>query len=124
MQSPQISLPFEPGLVELWPTAREYLLYQIQLKKIPQKGLAAEMDISPSVLSRKLNQGEGDCQRLTFDDVEKIFKVGGPALVRDMMVYFVTKYCDSQEAQKERERAEMVDLSRRLNQVLAKWEKE
>lgn len=116
----QISLPFEPGLLDLWPTSREYLLYQIQLLRLSQKAIAADMDISPSVLSRKLNQGKDDCQRLSLDDLEGIFKHAGAALVRSMMIYFATKYCDSQEEVEKREQAEIAALAERLNTLLAR----
>ena len=55
----------------------------------PQKVIAADMDYSPSDLSRKLAQAPNDSRRLTADDVELFIEVTGDL---SPVYYFVEKY--------------------------------
>lgn len=67
----QITLNYEAGLVEAYPTCREYIAGRIHQLGRPQKAIAADMDYSPSHLSRKCAQSPGDSMKFTLDDLEK-----------------------------------------------------
>ncbi len=68
--SPQLTLNFEPSLPDRYPTLRDFIAYRVQVQAKPAKTIAADMDLSPSMLSRKLSPGDGDTQRFNIDDLE------------------------------------------------------
>lgn len=85
----QITINYDAGLVDSYSTCREYLSALIHQQGRPQKAIAADMDYSPSDLSRKLAQAPNDSRRFTLDDLEKFIEVTeeiGPVL------YLVEKY--------------------------------
>lgn len=97
---PQLTLNFEPALPELFPTLRGYVAYRIQEQRLNAAALASKMDLSPSVLSRKLAQNEGDTQRLNCDDLEGHIKSTGD--VSSVMEYLAAKYMDKPDARRAR----------------------
>jgi hypothetical protein len=66
----QITLDFEASLIESYPTCREYVASLVHQQGRPQKAIAADMDYSPSDLTRKLAQAPEDSRRFTVDDLE------------------------------------------------------
>ena len=52
----QLTLNFEPALPERFPTLRAYVAHRSAVVAKPMKAVAADMDLSPSTLSRKLNR--------------------------------------------------------------------
>lgn len=85
----QITLNFEAGLVDSYPSCREYVAARIHHQGRPQKTIAADMDYSPSHLSRKLAQNPDDSMRFTLDDLEKFMDVTGDTRP---VLYLVEKY--------------------------------
>lgn len=112
----QLTLDFQPTLPERFPTLREYLAYRAQSLEKPQKTIAADMDMSPSMLSRKLNPGEGDTQRFNLDDLENYIKATGDAGA--VVEYLAAKYMDSDEAKQRRAITEALNLMQRLSGIL------
>jgi hypothetical protein len=88
--SPQLTLNFEPSLPERFPSLRAYVAFRVQEQRLHAATLAGKMDLSPSVLSRKLNQPEGDSNRLTCDDLEGYIRETGDLLA--VMEYLAAKY--------------------------------
>ena len=97
---PQLTLNFEPALPELFPTLRGFIAYRVQEQRLNAAGLAGKMDLSPSVLSRKLSQNEGDTQRLNCDDLEAYCRATGD--VASVMEYLAAKYMDAPDARRTR----------------------
>lgn len=89
MKTGQLTLNFERGLAECYPTCREYVAARIHQQGRPQKAIAADMDYSPSDLSRKLAQSPGDPRRFSLDDLEKFIEVTGDT---KPVLYLVEKY--------------------------------
>lgn len=85
----QITLNYEQGLVESFPTCREYLAHRVHHQGVPQKAIAADMDYSPSHLSRKCSQSPDDSMRMTLDDLEKFIQVTGDS---SPVLYLVEKF--------------------------------
>jgi hypothetical protein len=56
---------------------------------IPQKAIAADMDYSPSTLSRKLAQNPDDSQKFTLDDLETYMQTTSDT---QPVLYLVEKY--------------------------------
>lgn len=61
---------FESGHIGAFRSCREYVAFCVSTLGRFQKTIAADMDISPSVLSRKLSQYPGDTRRFGVDDLE------------------------------------------------------
>lgn len=85
----QLTLNFDAGLTECYATCREYVQARVHQQQRLQKVIAADMDYSPSDLSRKLAQSPGDSRRFTLDDLEKFVQVTGDTMP---ILYLVEKY--------------------------------
>lgn len=85
----QLTLNLEAGLVESYSSCREFVAARVHQQGRPQKAIAADMDYSPSALSRKLAQNPDDSMRLTVDDLEKYMDVTGD---HKPVLYLVEKY--------------------------------
>lgn len=113
----QLTLTFEPSLAELWGTLREFLAFRVSAQAKPAKSIAAEMDIAPSTLSRKLAPHEGDSARFNVDDLERYLVATGdaPAIIE----YLASKFMDGgDEGRKARALAQVEQLSRDLERAL------
>lgn len=97
---PQLTFNFEPSLPERFKTLREFIAYRIQEQRLNAAALAGKMDLSPSVLSRKLNQPDGDTQRLNVDDLEHYITSTGD--IASVIEYLAAKYMDNEPARKAR----------------------
>jgi hypothetical protein len=97
---PQLTLDFEPSLPEQFSSLRAYVGFRVQEQRLNAATLAAKMDLSPSVLSRKLNQPEADTQRFNCDDLEAYIKATGD--VNSVVSYLAAKYMDDPAARKTR----------------------
>lgn len=95
-----MTLNFEPTVVDRWPTLREFMAHRLAVGKKPAKVVAADMDLSPSALSRKLNPADGDTQRLNVDDLERLLESTGDAAA--VIEYLAAKFLDTPEARKQR----------------------
>lgn len=85
----QLTLNFESGAVEIYASCREYVAARVHQMGRPQKTIAADMDYSPSDLSRKLSQNPDDSRRFTLDDLERYVQVTGD---REPIYYLVERY--------------------------------
>jgi hypothetical protein len=96
----QLTLSFEPALPDRFPSLREYIAHRANINTKSAKVIASDMDMAPSMLSRKLNPGEGDTQRFNVDDLEAYLRSSGdaPAVIE----YLAAKFMDSPEARRAR----------------------
>lgn len=113
----QLRLNFEPSLPERYPTLREYIAYRTLIGPKLGKTIAADMDMSPSMLSRKLSPSEGDTQRMNLDDFEGWLRSTGDAAA--VVQYLAAKYMDSDETRKARAIGQAEKLLSELGPVLA-----
>lgn len=113
----QLTLSFEPSLPERFPTLRAYVAHRTPLLAKSAKVIAADMDMSPSTLSRKLNPSEGDTQRFNLDDLEAFLESTGdaPAVIE----YLAAKYMDSPDARKARALTKVERLAEELSAAMA-----
>lgn len=96
----QLTLRFDAGLAECYASCREYIAARLHQQGRPQKSIAADMDYSPSDLSRKLAQAPDDSRRFTLDDLERYIEVTGD---KQPVLYLVEKYlapADTDELQR------------------------
>jgi hypothetical protein len=99
LSASQLTLNFEPELPERFGTLREFVAFRIHEMRVNAKTLASDMDLSPSVLSRKLHPSEHDTSRLTVDDLEAYIRVTKDT---SPLEYLAAKYMDSPDARKAR----------------------
>lgn len=85
----QLTLSFEAGYAECYGTCREFVASRVHMQGRPQKAIAADMDYSPSDLSRKLAQNPDDSRRFTLDDLERFMDATGDT---SPVYYLVEKY--------------------------------
>lgn len=113
---PQLTLNFEPSLPEQWKSLRAYIAFRVQEQRLNAANLAGKMDLSPSMLSRKLTPSEGDTQRFNCDDLENYIKVSGDT---SAIEYLASKYLCSDESRKARAIARVEHLATELSNALA-----
>lgn len=112
----QMTLSFEPSLPERFPSLREFIAFRVQEQRLHAATLAAKMDLSPSTLSRKLNQPDGDTQRLNCDDLEAYIKATGDT---SPLEYLAAKFLDSPDARRMRVLSNAENLLSQLLPVLS-----
>jgi hypothetical protein len=111
-----MTFSFEPSLADRFPTLRQYIAHRVNTHAKSAKVIAGDMDMAPSLLSRKLNPGDGDTQRFNLDDLEGYLRSSGdaPAVIE----YLASKYMDSPDARKARMLARAETLLADLSAVL------
>ncbi len=109
----QLTLDFEPSLVERHRTCLDCVKQSAYTHRNPLKTIAADMDLSESELSRKLAQNPNDTRRFTLDDLESFVTATGDTTP---ILYLAAKYLADQNALKQ---AAMQQLMRELPDVLA-----
>lgn len=113
----QLTLNWEPSLPERFPTLRSYVAHRANVVPKSLKTQAADLDMAPSTLSRKLNPADGDTQRLNCDDLEAwLLSTGDAAAVIE---YLAAKFMDTQEARKSRALSKLETLAADLAATLA-----
>lgn len=103
----QLTLNFDAGISKCYATLREYVATRVHQQGKLQKIIAADMDLSPSHLSRKLAQSPNDTLRLTCDDLENYISTQNDV---QPILYLVEKYmggADKTIEQLERQLAEL-----------------
>lgn len=115
--SNQLTINFEPSLPERYRPLREFLAYRVMVQAKPLKSIAADMDMSPSLLSRKLNPGDADTQRFNLDDLEQYLDTAGDAAA--VVEYLAAKYLQGDEARKAQALARVELLAKDLERALS-----
>lgn len=90
----QVTLNFEAGYADAYPTLREYVAHRTHQQGKPQKAVAADLDYSPSHWSRKCAQSPDDSLRMTVDDVERFIESNDDI---SPVLYWVEKYCTKRD---------------------------
>lgn len=112
----QLTLNFEPTLPEKYRSLRDFLAYRVQVQSRPAKTIAGDMDMSPSMLSRKLTPGDGDTQRFNVDDLENYISVTKDTTPIE---YLASKYLQSDASRQARAIARVEALATEMGNALA-----
>jgi hypothetical protein len=96
----QMTLSFEPALPDRFPSLRAYVAHRASITQKSLKTQAADLDMAPSTLTRKLNPAEGDTQRFNCDDLEDWIKSTNEAAA--VIEYLAAKFMDTPEARRSR----------------------
>lgn len=85
----QLTINFDASLVEAYDCCRDLIAVRVNQQGVYQKVIAADMDMAPSQLTRKLVQYPNDSARFTLDDLEKYFQKTSD---REPLHYLNAKY--------------------------------
>lgn len=85
----QITLNYDAGLTDSYGSCREYVANRVHHQGRAQKSIAADMDYSPSQLTRKCAQSPNDSMRFTLDDFESFIEVTGDTTP---ILYLIEKF--------------------------------
>lgn len=114
----QLLIDFDASLVTSYGTCREFIAARVHQLGRPQKSIAADMDYSPSDLSRKLAQNPDDSRRFTLDDLEKYIET-----TKDIepVKYLAEKYLVGQvdEIQKLRDQIAFLEQQKNVKSLRA-----
>ena len=105
MNKVQLTLDFAPGISGGYESCREFVAARVHQLGRPQKSIAADLDMAPSQLTRKLAQSPGDSARFTVDDLEAYMASTGDT---DPILYLADKFL---------RRADPDDLRRRIAEL-------
>lgn len=111
----QLTLNFEPSLPDRFASLRDFIAHRVQVQGKPAKTIAADMDLSPSTLSRKLAPQDGDTQRLSCDDLERFITATGDT---SPIAYLAAKFLQGDDARKARAIARVEQLAMELDRTL------
>jgi hypothetical protein len=109
----QLSLNFEPGLAERWSTVKACVRERVYANQKPLKAIAADMNLSPSELSRKLSENPDDTRDLSVDDLERFITATQD---HTPIYYLIEKFAISTQTKQAYAAAE---LAKALPQILA-----
>ncbi len=108
----QLTMNFEPVFHKQWESCREYMDDKLIPDYLNERGLqkkylAADLEMSPSELRRKLCPGVGDKRNFTLDDLEKWLGV-----TKDLrpLFYLFEKYSADHEDELARLKARVAEL--------------
>ena len=85
----QLTINFDASLTDAYGSCRELLQARVHQIGRQQKAIAADLDMAPSQLTRKLAQSPGDSARFTLDDLERYFQTNDD---RQPLHYLNAKY--------------------------------
>jgi len=109
----QLTLDFEAGLSKCYASGRELIQALVHQQNKLQKAIAADMDLAPSQLTRKLAQSPNDSARFTLDDAETWMNV-----TQDyrLIEYYIDRYLATASISKiEQLEAEIIRLKQNKN---------
>lgn len=106
-----MTVDFPPGLAERHATALDCVRECVYTSRQPQKAIAANMDLSPSELSRKLSHNPDDPRRFTLDDLERFIAATGDVTP---IYYLIEKYIEDADLRQRRALSELANLAPQL----------
>jgi hypothetical protein len=111
----QIEMDFTPGLTQQYPELMDLVTVVVYGAKIGLGGVAAELDKSPSLLSRMLNRNPDEQRNLPLADLPKIIHCTGDLRI---VHWLVEKYCEDSDAKRKRALDEIPAVVSQLQQLL------
>ena len=108
----QLAIDFDPDITKAYSRCTDYVAARVHQLRVPQKAIAADMDLSPSQLSQKLGPTGQSSARFTLDDLEHFVEVTGDL---EPVRYLVAKYLYKQSP--DDIRAQIAELEERLKEA-------
>lgn len=111
----RVQLEIPDGLAERYSTALEVVRAGAYSNRKPLKTIAADMDVSPSDLSRKLANNPDDPRRFTLLDLESYVTSTGDI---QPVFYLVQKFCTDPQAKQRDALAALAKLAPQIQALL------
>lgn len=107
MSNSQFMPPFQPGLTAQFPRFRDILINTVYTSRKGLNGVAADLDQSPSDLSKRLSSEHGDPRPMREEDILGILES-----TKDVraIYWLVEKFIQSPDAQKTQAIAQLAEL--------------
>jgi len=116
----QFQLDFEPTILEQFRTWKQCIAATVYGSRIGLSGVAAHCDVSPSALSRMLNENEEDPRHLPADLVVKIIEATGDLRP---IYWLIAKFLPDESTRQRAAVAQLEALLPQINAVLATLQK-
>jgi hypothetical protein len=111
----QLTLDFQPGLAERHATLLDCIKACVYSSPEPLKRVAANMDMSPSDLSRKLADNKDDPRRFSLTDLETYIRVTGDTTP---ILYLAQKFCVDVESKQRAALSALAGMAPQLQALL------
>lgn len=115
VSSSPVQLDIPDGLAERYTSVLEVVRAGAYSNRKPLKTIAADMDVSPSDLSRKLANNPDDPRRFTLFDLESYMVSTGDLLP---ILYLVQKFCADPQAKQREALAALAKLAPQIQALL------
>lgn len=94
----QLTLDFDASLTARFRSLREVTAHVVYSSRRGLSSVAADLDMSPSELTKRLNEDSAEPRPLRVDDLEKIIASTGDTLP---IAWLVAKYMQDSDAQRQ-----------------------
>lgn len=109
MKNVQLSIDFAPGLTARFRSLKQACAHAVYASRGGLSGVAADMDMSPSELSKRLSDTEStDNRPLRAEDIEDIVTSTGD---RTPVYYMVEKFLQDPKAKRDQALAQMAEMA-------------
>jgi hypothetical protein len=115
MTRPQVEMDFEPGLTQQFPEFLDLLAAVVYGSRPGLSGVAAELDKSPSLLSRMLSRDKDDPRHLPMAELPKIIHATGD---RRPIYWLIEKFLEDPEIKRRRALDHLAELMPQLQGLL------
>lgn len=115
MTRPQVEMDFEPGLTQQFPEFVDLLAAVVYGSRPGLSGVAADLDKSPSLLSRMLSRHADDPRHLPASDIPKIIAATGD---RRPVYWLVEKFLEDPEVKRARALDYLAELMPQLQGLI------
>jgi len=105
-----MDIEFEAGLVRVYPTLMDMVRSVAGHCGKPHKAIAADMDLSPSELSRKLSENPDDSRRLNVRELEAFITSTGDRGL-DVIYWLIERFLERPQARQDRAANELLKMA-------------
>lgn len=106
----QMEIDFEAGLIKQFPEIMDMVRHCAYACGRQLKGVAADMDLSQSELSRKLAQNPNDPRHLNVEELPALIEACGDK-GRDIIYWLVEKYLEDPKRRQDRAREALLAMA-------------
>lgn len=115
MTRPQVEMNFQPGLTQQFPEFLDLIATVVYGSRPGLSGVAAQLDKSPSLLSRMLSRHAEDPRHLPAADLPKIVAATGD---RRPVYWLIEKFLEDSEIKRRRALDYLAELMPQLQGLL------
>lgn len=111
----QIEINFEGGLLDKYGSFREAVIENVYGSHRQLKAIAADLDMSPSELSRKLKDNPNDNVEFPLNRFDELLETSDNFIA---LLWLVEKYLDDADNRQKQAMAELISIMPRLTKLV------